>query len=199
MPYKVFETFVGAGGSHIGFMKNGFKSIYINDNNNDCIKTLLHNNPKLKETAYVDNRSIIDIDEKELFNQLGYKKGEVDVFFGGIVCKGFSLAGERSPNDERNFFYNAQLKLVAEFKPKISIIENVPGIKNAKILIKETPSDIKKSIDNIWQSLEDFKGRGADLRKKNSITDEFVKKGKVLRNEKDELLSYLRENNFLIS
>ena len=131
MSYKVFETFVGAGGSHIGFMKNGFKSIYINDNNSDCIKTLLHNNPTLKETAYVDNRSIIDIDEKKLSKQLGYKKGEIDVFFGGIVCKGFSLAGERSPNDERNYFYNAQLKLVKEFKPKISIIENVPGIKNS--------------------------------------------------------------------
>ena len=82
MSYKVFETFVGAGGSHIGFMKNGFKSIYINDNNSDCMKTLLHNNPTLKETAYVDNRSIIDIDEKNFLNNWVTKKGEIDVFFG---------------------------------------------------------------------------------------------------------------------
>ena len=60
------------------------------------------------------------------------------MFFLDTVCKGFSLAGERSPNDERNYFYNAQLKLVKEFKPKISIIENVPGIKKFESIKKRS-------------------------------------------------------------
>jgi len=29
--YTVFETFVGAGGSHIGFMQENFRTIYVND------------------------------------------------------------------------------------------------------------------------------------------------------------------------
>ena len=50
--YTIFETFVGAGGSHIGFKKNNFKSVYVNDNNIDCIKTLLLNNPEIEQTAF---------------------------------------------------------------------------------------------------------------------------------------------------
>ena len=45
---------------------------------------------------------------------------------GGVVCKGFSLAGVRNPFDQRNYLYVSQLQLVEQLKPKISIIENVP-------------------------------------------------------------------------
>lgn len=55
--------------------------------------------------------------------------------FGGVVCKGFSLAGERSPNDERNTLYRSQLNLVKEFLPKISIVENVRGLSMLKFSI----------------------------------------------------------------
>lgn len=90
--YTLFETFVGAGGSHIGFKQAGFVSIYANDNEQSCLDTLVLNNPELSNTTLLDNSSILDIDPKSLFKKLGYSKGEIDVFFGGIVCKGFSLA-----------------------------------------------------------------------------------------------------------
>ena len=68
--YTIFETFVGAGGSHIGFKKNNFKSVYVNDNNIDCINTLLLNNPEIKETAFIDHKSIIDIDVENLLSNI---------------------------------------------------------------------------------------------------------------------------------
>lgn len=58
--YTIFETFVGAGGSHIGFRKNGFISKYVNDVSNDAIATLLLNNPEIRETAIVDKTSIVE-------------------------------------------------------------------------------------------------------------------------------------------
>ncbi|KIM09563.1 MAG: hypothetical protein KU29_02075 [Sulfurovum sp. FS06-10] len=133
MAYTIFETFVGAGGAHIGFGRNGFVSRYVNDIEKSCLETLVYNNPHIKKTAFIDNRSILDIDSIELLAKTKMKKYELDVFFGGIVCKGFSLAGERSPNDERNYFYHKQLELIEEVQPKISLIENVPGIVNAKV------------------------------------------------------------------
>ena len=172
--YTIFETFVGAGGSHIGFKKNNFKSVYVNDNNIDCINTLLLNNPEIKETAFVDHNSIIDINVDKLLKNIKLEKTELDVMFGGIVCKGFSLAGERSPNDERNYFYHKQLELVNETKPKISIIENVKAFLNGKVLSEETPIEIKQKVDFVWQQLENYKGQKAELRKKNNITDEFL-------------------------
>ncbi len=197
--YTIFETFVGAGGSHIGFKEHNFKSVYVNDVNTDCINTLLHNNPEIKETAYVDNQSIIDIDTDNLLTNIKLKSEELDVMFGGIVCKGFSLAGERSPNDERNYFYHKQLELVNIVRPKISIIENVKAFANGKVLSANTPQDIKNRVDEIWQKLEDYKGQKAELRKKNKITAEFEQKGALLRKEKEALVKEIKKNNYLIS
>ena len=197
--YTVFETFVGAGGSHIGFKKNNFKSVYVNDINKDCITTLLHNNPEIKNTAFVDNQSIIDIDTDNLLNNINLNSGELDVMFGGIVCKGFSLAGERSPNDERNYFYHKQLELVNIAKPKISIIENVKAFSNGKVLSDKTPQNLKNRVDDIWQKLENFKGQKAELRKKNKLTAEFERIGVELRKEKENLMKEIKKNDFLIS
>ena len=188
MAYTIFETFVGAGGAHIGFCNNGFVSKYVNDIEATCLKTLTYNNPKIKETAYIDNRSILDINPKELLVKTKMKQGELDVFFGGIVCKGFSLAGEKSPNDERNYFYHKQIELVEEVQPKISLIENVPGIVSAKVLALDTPLEIKEKVDLLWKELENFKGLKAKLRKENNITLQIEEQGKLLRKKKETIL-----------
>jgi len=199
MSYTIFETFVGAGGAHIGFCENDFISKYVNDIEPTCLETLLYNNPNIKESAYIDNRSILDIEKKEILNKTNMKKGDLDVFFGGIVCKGFSLAGERSPNDERNYFYHKQIELVEEIQPKISLIENVPGIVNAKVLSQSTPRDIKEKVNILWKELENFKGLKAKLRKENNITDKIEEKGQILRKKKELILKELQEKGYLIS
>ncbi|GAA7441548.1 hypothetical protein Yangon188_14380 [Helicobacter pylori] len=65
MAYSVCEFFVGAGGSHLGFIQQGFKTLYVNDIDKDALKTLLHNNKELKD-AIIDQTSITEIDPKHL-------------------------------------------------------------------------------------------------------------------------------------
>ena len=166
--YTIFETFVGAGGSHIGFKNNGFVSRYVNDISIDAIETLILNNPEIKNTSIIDTTSIVDVNPKQIMNNLGMKEEELDVLFGGIVCKGFSLAGERSPNDERNYFYHKQLEFVDILRPKVSIIENVPGIKTAEVLDADTPTKISRRVDELWQNLENYKGEKSNRRKKGT-------------------------------
>lgn len=197
--YTIFETFVGAGGSHLGFKNNGFESRYVNDFCHEAMETLLNNNPEIRQTAIVDETSIVDIKPREILAQSGLAEGELDVLFGGIVCKGFSLAGERSPNDERNYFYHKQLEIVEATRPKISIIENVPGIQTAEVLAPETPNEIRQKVDEVWQSLENYKGEKANLRKLNKITPEFEEKGKELRKIKEKLLKELKEKGYMKS
>lgn len=200
-PYKytIGETFVGAGGSHLGFKKNGFTSVFINDIDENCLKTITFNNPEIKKTAYISNESIVDLNGKDILKKCQMKKGDLDVLFGGIVCKGFSLAGERSPADERNNYYQYQLNLVKSLKPKISIIENVPAILNTEILKNTTPTNIKNEVTNLWKSIENYKGRKANARKNNEIDEKLIREGKKLREKKEELINYLRENNYLVS
>ena len=174
--YTIAETFVGAGGSHIGFKQAGFKSVYVDDFDDNFLKTLVNNNPELLEDGvFVDNRSIIDVDPKSILAKANIKPKELDVLFGGIVCKGFSLAGDKSPNDERNFFYRKQLELVKVLQPKVSVIENVVGILNGEVLSDETPLEIRDRVNKVWQELANYKGKKADLRKKGLITQEFAK------------------------
>ena len=197
--YTIFETFVGAGGSHIGFMQENFRTIYVNDFIDDCLKTLVHNNPNLiEEDSYIDNTSIDKIDAVALRHKLGVDIGEIDVFFGGVVCKGFSLAGERNPIDERNYLYHAQLNLVNAFRPKISIIENVPGMRNAKVLVGDE-ENLRSEIENLWQALENYKGKKAALRKINKIDEAFEAEGKALKKRKELLLKRLQNSPNYIS
>lgn len=120
--YTVAETFVGAGGAHLGFKKAGFNTVFVNDIDKDTIKTLLLNNVIEEDKCFTC--PIEELSDK----QLG--KMKVDVLFGGIVCKGFSLAGVRNPFDPRNYLYKEQIRLVNILNPKVSIIENVVAIKN---------------------------------------------------------------------
>ena len=127
----IVETFVGAGGAHLGFKNAGFKSLLVNDNDKDTIETLLLNNVIDKEQCLLC--PIEDITEDMILSKIENKK--VDVLFGGIVCKGFSLAGVRNPFDPRNYLYQHQLRLVNILKPKVSVIENVTAIKNMMLYI----------------------------------------------------------------
>lgn len=197
--YSVLETFVGAGGAHLGFKNVGFESRYVNDIESTTIETLIYNNPEISKTAFVDQRDILKIEGNEILEGSNLEVGEADVFFSGIVCKGFSLAGQRSPNDERNYFYHKQLELVEKVKPKISIIENVPGIVNAQVLSPEAPVEVKEAINNIWEELEKYNGLKAELRKKNKITKEINAQGKELHEKRRILMDDLRKNNHLIS
>lgn len=199
MNYTIYETFVGAGGSHLGFKKNGFVSKYVNDINDECLKTLTFNNPEIAKTAFIDNTSILELDPKKILEKTEMEQGELDVLFGGIVCKGFSMAGERKPNDERNYFYHKQLNLVKEIKPKFSIIENVPGILNATVLSPNTPIDICNRVDEIWSEMEKHKGIKSSLRKCNQITEEFEEQGRNIRLKKENILKELKDSQYLIS
>lgn len=196
--YLIAETFVGAGGSHVGFKQAGFKAIYVNDFEENFLETLVKNNPELKEEAFIDNRNILEVDAESILKKTKLKKGEIDVLFGGIVCKGFSLAGDRSPNDERSYFYHKQLDLVSKLQPKISVIENVVGILNGKVLSSDTPKKIKDEVDALWKEIANFKGQKADLRKKNKVSKDFEKKGENLKEKRKNVLLRLEESGYMV-
>jgi len=52
----------------------------------------------------------------------------VDIIAAGPPCQGFSTLSKRNVNDPRNRLFKNLVKFVAEFKPKIFVMENVPGL-----------------------------------------------------------------------
>jgi DNA (cytosine-5)-methyltransferase 1 len=53
---------------------------------------------------------------------------QVDVVIGGPPCQGLSLSGPRKFEDARNRLFRSFVRISAHLKPKIIILENVPGI-----------------------------------------------------------------------
>jgi len=143
--YTIIETFVGCGGSHLGFKKNGFETIFVNDIWKTSLDTLSENNKELDDNQIICN-DINNLCKEDLLSKYNIEKGSLTLLVGGVVCKGFSLAGVRNPYDIRNYLYLSQLKLVEQFMPKISIIENVPGMENMNILYKKNYAPISKKL-----------------------------------------------------
>jgi len=88
-----------------------------------------------KKFAQSNHDSIV---EKGLKGLIGKKK--VDLIIGGPPCQAYSIAGRAQDknsmkDDYRNYLFESFVKVVYEFKPKVFVFENVPG------LLSATPGD----------------------------------------------------------
>ena len=88
-----------------------------------------------KKFAQSNHDSIV---EKGLKGLIGKKK--VDLIIGGPPCQAYSIAGRAQDknsmkDDYRNYLFESFVKVVDEFKPKVFVFENVPG------LLSATPGD----------------------------------------------------------
>lgn len=146
--YNALDLFCGAGGFSIGMKQAGINVVASIEFNPQIAKTYKYNNPQTN--LIVDDIRFIkaskddtDIlipphehefqDIKQIFdnNQLS-----CDIIFGGPPCQGFSMAGRRIRTstrfleDERNYLFKEFIRIVKYLKPKVFVIENVPGILN---------------------------------------------------------------------
>jgi len=117
--YKLLDLFCGAGGLSLGFERNNFEVELAIDNALYAIKTYNYNRKK-KIAKQIDIKSITP----EFFDYIG----EIDGIIGGPPCQGFSTAGQRIVDDERNELYRDYFKILAHIQPNFFLIENVKGI-----------------------------------------------------------------------
>ncbi|WP_192820771.1 DNA cytosine methyltransferase [Rufibacter sp. LB8] len=123
--YKFIDLFAGAGGLSEGLESVGFQGLYANEIKKTYAQTYALNHPETK----VDSRDIRLVDAAKVRNELGLKKGELDLLAGGPPCQGFSInAPKRESTDERNHLFREFIRFVDEFDPKAVLIENVPGL-----------------------------------------------------------------------
>ena len=128
----VIDLFSGCGGISLGFEEAGYKIVAGIDHWKDAVKTFENNHKEsigIVADLYVDG-------PQEISKKIGYNK--VDVIIGGPPCQGFSIAGKRQIEDERNTLYKSFVDFVRYFKPKAFVLENVPNILSmGKGIVKE--------------------------------------------------------------
>lgn len=123
--YTCLDLFSGAGGLSRGFYDAGYEVVLGVDFDEMALKTFKENHGDA-EVMKLDlfNHDNIDIIETFLKN----RNIKIDVLVGGPPCQGFSLAGPRDKNDERNKLFEAMVILAERIKPKAIVLENVPGL-----------------------------------------------------------------------
>ena len=62
---------------------------------------------------------------------------------------------------------DGMLKKYEDLTTLKSDLESILGIKTAEVLSPDTPQEIRDRVDEVWQSLENYKGEKANLRKLN--------------------------------
>lgn len=123
--YTVVDLFSGAGGLSRGFMDAGFDVVLGIDFDDAALKTFKENHGQ----AEILKLDLFDLNNIDVIEEYIRSKGiTLDVLIGGPPCQGFSLAGKREEFDERNGLYYAMVKVAERLKPKVVILENVPGM-----------------------------------------------------------------------
>ena len=123
--FTVLDLFSGAGGLSRGFLDAGYNVVLGVDFDDMALKTFKENHGTA-EAMKLDLFNHENISKIEEF--LNEKNIKLDVLVGGPPCQGFSLAGPRNVNDERNNLYTAMVKLAERVRPKIVVLENVLGM-----------------------------------------------------------------------
>lgn len=118
----VIDLFCGCGGLSYGFIEAGFDVLLGIDHWKDAIATF--------ESTHKNAKGIVaDLfteTPKDISKLSGIK--DIDVIIGGPPCQGFSIAGKRIIDDERNQLYKSFVSFVKYYQPKVFLMENVPNI-----------------------------------------------------------------------
>lgn len=125
--YNFIDLFAGCGGMSEGFIMNGFQLLSANEIDKNIILT-----NKFNHSKYTDESNFIlgDITKEDVKQQIidSCKGHKVDVIVGGPPCQGFSYAGWRDPNDDRNKLFREFVSIVQSLQPEFFVMENVLGI-----------------------------------------------------------------------
>jgi len=127
------DLFAGCGGLSLGLYNSGFwKGKFAIEKSPDAFKTLQYN--LIEKKNHFDWPDWLpiqshDINEviKNYRDNLKSLSGEIDLVAGGPPCQGFSMAGRRNENDQRNNLIKSYIDFIKIIKPKILFFENVKG------------------------------------------------------------------------
>ncbi|MEU0780103.1 DNA (cytosine-5-)-methyltransferase [Streptomyces sp. NPDC006173] len=132
-PLTSIEICAGAGGQAVGLHNAGFDHLALVEWDQHAVSTLAANVGHWPGWTPEKAKSITPMDVKDFlksdtYKALDLKKGQLDLFAGGVPCPPFSLAGKQlGADDERDLFPDA-LTIIEDLTPKAVMIENVRGI-----------------------------------------------------------------------
>lgn len=124
---KAISFFAGCGGLCYGITAAGFNIVASNELVGDYRAIYKENFPDVR---FLSN-DIKDITDEEIDGILK-EYPSIDLFAGGPPCQGFSLAGKRDIDDQRNTLFQYYLRIANKVRPKVILMENVKLLTSMK-------------------------------------------------------------------
>jgi len=129
MKFKLVDLFCGAGGFARGFKEVGFKVVLGLDNYPPAVKSFKENFPEAEIIA----EDVKEVSGLDILKRIG---DEPDVVIGGPPCEAFTRTNpdrlkdplDRLYVDPRGSLVLHFIRIVGDLRPKIFVMENVPGI-----------------------------------------------------------------------
>lgn len=136
------DLFSGAGGFSLGLASAGFEIVGAVDCWDIATQSYALNfsHPILK-------CDLSAASGKDLLDKFRHHPGSVDLLVGGPPCQGFSIQRIGSDHDVRNHLVLEFARLVDEIRPRLFLMENVPGLlgKRGKELVAEFTAQVRRS------------------------------------------------------
>jgi len=124
------DLFAGGGGLTLGLKLAGFHVLGAVEIDDLAVETYRMNHPEVE----IRQQDILLLDAKEFRKALGIRKGRLDLLAGCPPCQGFSALttknGAKTIDDPRNSLVKEFVRFTEEFRPKVVMLENVPGLAN---------------------------------------------------------------------
>jgi DNA (cytosine-5)-methyltransferase 1 len=143
--FTAVDLFAGCGGLTSGLRAAGFKVVAAIEQDADAAQTYRANNPQVN----LYEKDIRQVTAAEVRRTLALSKGEtLDLLAGCPPCQGFTRLTESSGRrDRRNALVREFLRFVRVLRPKVCMLENVPGLlrtQKGKRYFRELKSGLRK-------------------------------------------------------
>lgn len=134
--YRFADLFSGCGGLSLGLSLAGMQGQFAIERDSMAFETFSHNflttpgKMRFEWPRWLEKRAW-DIEDLLASHKgdLEGLRGNIDVLAGGPPCQGFSFAGRRVEDDPRNLLFKKYVEVVDALRPKVLMLENVPGMR----------------------------------------------------------------------
>jgi DNA (cytosine-5)-methyltransferase 1 len=128
--FNYIDLFAGAGGLSCGLLMAGFNPVGSVEIMEPAVATYKRNFSRV--FGFSENIQARDISLMVVKQALieSVQDRHIHLIAGGFPCQGFSMAGHRIIDDERNSLYREMLSIVEEIRPDFVLMENVEGLRS---------------------------------------------------------------------
>lgn len=202
--YTVIDLFAGCGGLSLGLYQAGWRGVFAVEKNKCAFETLKHNLIDKKhhfnwpEWLPQEPTDIVEL-LKQHEDELKSLRGKIDLVAGGPPCQGFSMAGKRMENDQRNKLVFSYISFIRLVQPRLLLFENVKGftysfdkaknpdaIPYSQIVVEQ----LEKLGYDVTPYIINFAEFGVPQRRKRFI---LVGVRKAIKNRSNEFIGRLKE------